>query len=268
VQGSIAQAAALTIAGNGIFNGDAWDEFWPNAAAFKFCKNVTFASPGRPPIPLATDPNQWIAALRSDGVVGFRLSYVARHDQGVNDHISVAFVGGGGRWPIEAVRSSASDLWESSWRVQDQNEPQRRIWGVTYYRTQVAQKPLPANPRDLAVVRRELEGVLLELEAFAARRRLEFWATCFRRGIDRLHSDSVPEGGSFYDMPRSWLPAEAWRILDAAQAGWVFGGMGSWNDIGFEEEALNAEYRALSERLYSTLCNGVCEATNSGFPSR
>ena len=60
------------------------------------------------------------------------------------------------------------------------------------------------------------------------------------------------------------LPLDARQILGAAQAAWVFGGMGSWNDLGFEGHAQD-EYTALSDELFSLLNQAICEAANSGF---
>jgi hypothetical protein len=43
---------------------------------------------------------------------------------------------------------------------------------------------------------------------------------------------------------------------------WVFGGMGSWNDQGFDGDD-DRIYRELSDHLYDLLNQGICAAANS-----
>ena len=57
------------------------------------------------------------------------------------------------------------------------------------------------------------------------------------------------------------LPDSTLAILDAAQSGWVFGGMGSWNDMAFHGE-VEKEYARVSERLYSAITDAICAAAN------
>jgi hypothetical protein len=46
-------------------------------------------------------------------------------------------------------------------------------------------------------------------------------------------------------------------MLDAAQSAWVFGGMGSWNDLGFAG-AEQKEYERVSKHLYAALTDAIC----------
>ena len=54
------------------------------------------------------------------------------------------------------------------------------------------------------------------------------------------------------------------RLLDPVAVTWVFGAMGSWNDIGVED-ALKARYDATSEVLFQALSRAVCVAANSTY---
>jgi hypothetical protein len=53
-------------------------------------------------------------------------------------------------------------------------------------------------------------------------------------------------------------------MLDAAQSAWVFGGMGSWNDMSFDGEE-QREYEEVSEQLFTAVNNAICVATNESF---
>lgn len=58
------------------------------------------------------------------------------------------------------------------------------------------------------------------------------------------------------------VPELATFLLDACQSAWVFGGMGSWNDMSFEG-ADQAEYDRLSEELFNTLNETIQTAANA-----
>jgi hypothetical protein len=76
------------------------------------------------------------------------------------------------------------------------------------------------------------------------------------RTVFEYHPDILPPKG--YTEP-------ARRLLSACEKAWAFGGMGSWNDIGFEDPDLEARYRAVTPVLFSAVLLGVAAAVNS-FP--
>ncbi len=51
-------------------------------------------------------------------------------------------------------------------------------------------------------------------------------------------------------------------LLDTCQSAWVFGGMGSWNDMGFEG-ADQGEYDRVSEQLFAVLNETIQIAANA-----
>ena len=53
------------------------------------------------------------------------------------------------------------------------------------------------------------------------------------------------------------------QLLLASSSAWVFGGMGSWNDLSFEKEEDNQHYETLSTALYNAINRGILAATNS-----
>jgi hypothetical protein len=74
-----------------------------------------------------------------------------------------------------------------------------------------------------------------------------------RSTIRRFHEDLAPDGG---------LPPLAVSLLDACQSAWVFGGMGSWNDLAFQGD-VQAEYDRTSERLFLALAQVIRAAANA-----
>lgn len=53
------------------------------------------------------------------------------------------------------------------------------------------------------------------------------------------------------------------RLLDAAGAAWVFGGMGSWSDLAFVEPDDDRAYRSISTELYDAVLEAVVAAVNA-----
>jgi hypothetical protein len=267
LQTSIAQAGAITIFGNDWLRGVSRAEFWPSSTVFSFCKSVRFVSlDGDTSVltetPFADDPVEWLSKLRSAGTIGLRLHYRERNNP-LQDRATVGFVGGGGRWLIESLRAGLSDLWEARWLVNDANDPDRRVWDVSYGRIDKDGPPLPFSTPDLVTLKSELEGVLSEIHTFATRQDLGSFAGAFRSAKEALNSD-IPLSASYHSdiAPSSQMPLEAKQLLGAAQAAWVFGGMGSWNDMSFEEPD-QQEYVEVSGKLFSLLNQVICRAVNS-----
>lgn len=263
MQTSIAQTAALCIFGNDILQGHSRDNFWPASTVFTFCKFVRFGDDLRVPEAgsFADTPQQWIARLKDEGISGLRLHCTGRNDPGISDRYAVGFAGGGPRWLIEAAHPKTSDLWEGVWQIVDKDAPDQKIWGVTYHRIAQNVARLPLELRPTAEVRADLEAALERIETFATREKLDPFPAAFRNGLNVLSSDTPLERVYHRDIGPN-LSREAGQLLGVAQAAWVFGGMGSWNDIGFKGET-EKEYEDLSDRLFSLLNEAVCTAANS-----
>lgn len=56
---------------------------------------------------------------------------------------------------------------------------------------------------------------------------------------------------------------KALQLLFAAGTAWVFGGMGSWNDMGFKEKEIQENYLRLSRQLYESLLQSILATSNS-----
>ena len=267
MQGPIAQTLALAIHGNAHLRGIPVPVFFPGNSTCQFCKQVEFVTLERTLFgvrerPFARTPDEWLAKLAAAGVERLTVRYESLGDPRISDRMSVGFVGGGGHWWIGAQRGAEVGLWEARWRVGNQDDPGRRIWNVTYGEVARADGRR-AGTADLASLVRELTAVFGEIRAFAQEHGLDDFAGSFDRAIDCLCSDQPRSFGYHADLaPAGVLPPDAERILGAAQAGWVFGGMGSWNDLGFEGAA-QARYESLSDRPYPLLNRAAVDAANA-----
>jgi hypothetical protein len=179
------------------------------------------------------------------------------------DRESIALLGYGGRWLIEALYPKLSDFWEARWLVGNREDPERKIWDVSYRRVDQGRAHLPFASESLSALKNDLEGVLSRIDAFATRKSLESFASKFQAAKNVLFS-AKPLSKTYHSdlAPTSDIPLEAKQLLAAAQLAWVFGGMGSWNDMGFEGRD-QIEYVRISDELYSLLHRAICAAVNS-----
>lgn len=272
MQGTIAQAIALVLEGNAALRGIRSPGLDSVHSAMTFCEFVRFVdldktSTGWSERQVADDPAGWFRYLKERNVSELRMSYGASRIPNtdgakVTDRMLVGFVGGGGRWRVHANGPNGSDHWEARWTVGDRQRADQRIWQVTYGRVAKDQAPGADVPSDLHTLRSDLGDVLERIEAFATAHGLPNFATCFARGLEDLAAASPVHAFHKEFANASLIPLEAIQLLSAAQSSWVFGGMGSWNDLGFEGDD-QAAYESLSEELYRTVNLAIVAATNA-----
>jgi hypothetical protein len=266
VQGGIAQTAGLVLAANARLRGLPARSGWPDGSTWIFCREVRFDGRERPGLlgrrPVtAADPDQWLATLPA-GATHAQLQVFARN-HGPPDRQGVAFANGGPVF-LAQLLGRTTESWYGEWRVTDQTAADRRIWSVAYRQVPDMPTELPARTR--GDVRERLEAVLGEALAFSRRHGLAFSGS-FEAAVEALdavdplidapHADLVPEG---------LLPLAARRLFAAAGRAWVFGGMGSWNDLVFDGGE-QASYDALSDRLFWTVIDALVAATNASAPA-
>ena len=277
MQGPIAQIVALAVAGNAFLSRQNESTVAQVASStLTFCEFVKFAdlsrsSAGWVETTIAETPDDWLRQLKEDGVEALRISHSSAGDtklgdKQVSDRILVAFVGGGGQWRIEAIKQRVADYWVGRWNIGDRTRADRKIWQVTYGRVNRHQ-PAPAEPQpNLDELRSKLMENLSAIAAFATDQRLGNFATAFKKGIACLESAGPWQGVFHADLcSNPMLPLPAAQLLAAAQSAWVFGGMGSWNDVAFDGES-QLVYERLSEELYGLLNTSIVAATNASAP--
>ena len=269
MQAPIAQAVALTIAGNRFLRGEGLADFWPEASVFRYCSRVhfvTLSGPDQAPIAdaYAEDPLAWMKKIQGEGRRGLRLLYVP--SQGTQrDRELVGFAGGGGRRLIAAIKGDAADLWEARWAVGDQRDPAKKIWIVTYGRVATGFDVAGEPERSVAEIRADLAAALADITRFAEAQQLENFAASFRLATERLAGGQPLARGWFDKLgDKDGLDLPAGQLLGAAEAAWVFGAMGSWNDLTFKDET-GRIYDELSNRLFALVNEATVAATNASL---
>ncbi|HEX4494791.1 MAG TPA: hypothetical protein VIE43_03900 [Thermoanaerobaculia bacterium] len=276
MQGTIAQVIAVVTHGNAFLSGEPGFDaaaFYPTNSTFKFCEFVRFVERHRQAggwidSDYATDPVQWFERLRQSGTSGLRLIHVPGSGEGQkSDRWRVGFIGGGGRWLIDAATPAGSEIWEAQWEVGDPDRADHRIWRVTYGRLATGQLTRDEG-MFVAELKWKLQLNLTEIAEFARTRGFEPFDKAFESGLSHLTSQSPLSDVYHQDFaPIGSLPLPAAQLLGTAQAAWVFGGMGSWNDLGFEGDD-QAQYDRLSDELYALLVQAAVTGANMSVAPR
>ena len=109
--------------------------------------------------------------------------------------------------------------------------------------------------------RERLNEVLENLIAFTSRfEYTQHWAENFKQSKQTLTEFEPVDSDDF--IPFRIYSLVARRLLETSFRSWVFGGMGSWNDLAFSGEG-QAEYTSLTRELYEAICNSIVSAVNS-----
>jgi hypothetical protein len=268
MNGATAQIVALTCHGNGYVKNGKAAPFFPSNSTCKFCDRINFAVVkknwfGRTKErEVAQTPDDWFEYLGSIKAKALRLVYSSQNDPNISDRMSAGFVGGGGSWSLEVLLpDSASEYWLSRWEVWNQEAPEQRIWRVTYGMVSRG-KTSDDNMPSLKSVLASLEKSLEEIRSFSERNNCEGFTQSFAKALDTIRSGK--KQGYHQDIsPAGLLSKDAEVILDACQSAWVFGGMGSWNDMGFED-AEQLEYQRVSDQLFNTINSAIVAVTSRG----
>lgn len=181
---------------------------------------------------------------------------VADLGQPVDEHMLAGFANAG-RWSLVTTGGRQPEEWRASWSVGDRNAPGHRIWSVRYEGV-YADRAAPQRP-DLRGATAQLTTALEAARDFAMRQAMDTWPAWFERAL--TVSDDIPYHP---DMLPSAYTSEARHLAAMAAQADVFGGMGSWNDVFFADNAA-AEYEAVSRNLYNAVQLALVASVNDSF---
>jgi hypothetical protein len=129
---------------------------------------------------------------------------------------------------------------------------------LTFVGTQL-DKRFPEASTDLDVAELTLKNALKNIRDYAVEEKVgDNWVGIFSRALDILGSDEPSRAYISELLPETGYGHKTRRILQAASEAWVFGGMGSWNDLCGDER-----YSAVTDALYGSIIDGIITATNS-----
>jgi hypothetical protein len=203
---------------------------------------------------------EWLSSLRANGTTRLWLVIPEATPGPVEPHHAAGF-SNGGRWGLLATGGRPTS-WFPDWDVHDLHAADNRIWDVRFVGSRADDGAPPDRPPSAASLT-DLVSALVAIREFARDHGLDFWAERFDVAIGHAGADS-PEIPFHPDLaPPSTLSAEARRLLAAGSQAWVFGGMGSWNDLGLDDPSAADPYQQVSRELYARMLTAFVSATNA-----
>ncbi len=140
-----------------------------------------------------------------------------------------------------------------------EGEEKYKPWSVEY-RGFMSSNSCALPMQEMSAVKNRLRQAVSRAKAFAPR---TIWARYFASSLEALESPAPVF--PFADMlPSSGFPLEARQLLAAAAQAYVFGGMGSWNDMSLPNDPeVIKEYEEISTELYEAIQFAILMASNS-----
>ena len=235
----------------------------------KFCEQVHFVRQHRAWfgrrtnwVTAAQSPDEWLEREARPGRKAVVLQQ-GINGSGISDRMSAGLIGGGGRWQLNITDERRMDVWEANWEVGNREAPDQRIWRVRYSMIAENLTLVPPTQRSPMEIIPALRQALSDVLAFCEQHRIDSFGGYFRKAIECLSADDPFALVYHKDLaPEELLSLSAQQVLAACQAAWVFGGMGSWNDMAFEGQE-QRRYEKLSDTLFTLLNEAIQSGANS-----
>lgn len=255
----LAQTIALIAYGNAYLSSGDMEprELFPTHSTFQFVSNVTFQRSKEPRKPgiLANDTQSWIFDLGIDGTRYLKLDVL--NLQHLPTPYATSLFTAGNTWVIQTDKGQC---WQPIWSLVQQKSRQSRMWKVEYWER--ANIPVIGDFPDIQSAYQDLENCLVEAQDFSMRRKFG-WEKWFEKALQLLH-DPSPVLPFYADLLPSVLKnIRVRQLLAGTLQAWVFGGLGSWNDVYIADSSLEMEYQKVSKSLYKAVMQSVVSVTNS-----
>lgn len=256
----ILQVVALTAYANAYLNDKkvSFDKSHPAGYGYrniKFVSKVAQLDPIAQRELLATDPNDWFKFLKKNNVSRLYLTYQMSKNMFSKDHIEATKGKKVGHWNIIAKKQDTNDLWTNY--VQGEYGEAINYYHLILKDTSFGTLNFPS----LETTKLYLNEILSDMISFTTENKLKNWTDVFQKALDTL---SIEDPSKLIDenyFPADCYSLEAKQVMITCDYAWVFGGMGSWNDVSqINDYDL---YSRLTANLYNTICNALAASANS-----
>ena len=249
VNGELAQCVMLTSYGNAyLHDARRVSREVVDHVAFQHTKTIQFGLAR--PFDGVTAFRKWVQSLKRGNVVRLWLTDSLAASGDLQAHNAEAFSNANPRGIIAEYPEANNGLWVPHWKFTRGSK-----WLVAY---NCYQAPALPQSEDLAAITRRLTKAIKSAKQFASGS-FQNWVDWFQRALDaiELGRDSV-----------QWFPSFGYsalcrQLMAGAASAWVFGGMGSWNDLWFEDKSHQNVYTTVTEELYSAVCTAIVASTNA-----
>jgi hypothetical protein len=159
---------------------------------------------------------------------------------------------GCGNWAVLSEGTKADILWFPQYSSSGNDE-------ILSFVGTPLDKRYPEASADLDVAELTLKNALTNIRDYAVNEKVgDNWVGIFSRALEILASDGPSRAFITQLFPETGYGHKAHRLIQAASEAWVFGGMGSWNDMGGGKR-----YTEVTDALYNAIIDGIITATYS-----
>jgi hypothetical protein len=261
MNGELAQLAALTAHGNAaLFAPGQAVELAPSHSTFRY---VNFTSFDWYRTTQSSDCISWWESLQQREVTRLYLTRGRRERSGVGAEHYVSAFAGGLTLELVASRPHSHELWRGQWQVTAPKHPDQRIWSVAYEGREGTRTSFAELQGHFEQVRLNFRESLEEIGNFARSQGYTEWEPWFTEALELLDSPAPVPPYHADILPRFGYPLRARQLMAAAIRGWVFGGMGSWNDLSPPD---TAEYERVTAAFFSATISAVCASAEAFDP--
>jgi hypothetical protein len=203
----------------------------------------------------------WLQDLRRRGVTRLWLAVpdgVAASDRKLSAFLEAA------SWFLVAIHHDRpTEVWRANWTLGDREAPDHRIWDVEYLGRRTSKIDVPrVNPADAM---NRLVGAIENAQVFASSLDLDDWAAVFGAAL-QLGQAADPIPPFHPDMfPPAAFGRSARHLLAMATRAYVFGGMGSWNDLVMPSPSATNEYEPITTELHAAVLTSFVAAVNGSI---
>jgi hypothetical protein len=218
---------------------------------------------------IAKGTREWFQYLRKKGVTRLRLAAVGYNNKRpyMPDRVAVAFAGSA-NWALVSESKDGNVVWIlQDFTIEDfsYSSKVKRIW-ESEVRGYTEKVPLRDPPTSIEAAESALEDALIQIIRFSKPKTpVRDWVQWFNSALDTLDKKKTPTFKYWTDLsPKGWMDVRTRRLVAAAQRAWVFGGMCSWNDVGYTDKGHSyfKEYTRVSNLLYETMIDALVFGAN------
>jgi hypothetical protein len=253
----LAQIIALITHGNEYLSSPGKDvlELYPWHSTFQFVSNVSFreekstGGTSRNSQIIVNVTHTWFSHLEAEGVKYLKLDLL--NLDMLPSPYATSILTAGGAWVIQ---TDMGKCWQAKWSLQKEGHPQAGIWKVEYRESD--NSPVITNFLDIETAYSVLKNSLLDAQDFSLRWKFG-WDKWFAEAISILQSPSPIQPYYADLLPHGFENIRVRQLLAGALKAWVFGGLGSWNDMYIANSSQENEYQRISKSLYQAVIQSV-----------
>lgn len=205
-----------------------------------------------------TTPSQWIQNLEYRGAKRLWLVMEKSRNE-LPQHIQTAFANSD-TFGIQIEFADRMEIWVPRTKVNTREIRKPKI----YFRllgTDLQQSRIKSIATDEAS--ETLKIMLSKARNFAKLNSFDNWFQIFDEACKLIEERKVDSSVASRMLPPDGYSERSTVLIAAANRAWVFGGMGSWNDIFITEKSKQKEYDDLTGNLFNAVCDSILAATNS-----